>query len=129
MVNSTKDARREFARVLQTAMIDRGMNQAELAEKCKLMAPKIRFERDTISSYIRAIALPSPKRMAVIAKALGVDVSDITPKGYREPAFEAERTPRRDMKDEGDGNVWIDVSQSVPYETALEILRLLKAPR
>lgn len=122
----TRAARRAFARNLQAAMRDRGMNQADLAAKARLAAPGTRFERDTISTYIRAVALPSPKRLKVISEVLGVKPDALLPDEYTPDALREDRTPARNLQDEGDGNAFLEIRQSVPFDTALKILELLK---
>lgn len=120
-------ARHEFARRLQTAMIEKGMNQSDLARRMQELIPDERVERDTISTYIRAIAKPSPRKLVVMAQILGKRVEellpvDILPVAARKPDV----VPKREMKDMGDGNVWISINQAVDFERALKIMELLK---
>ncbi len=121
-------AREEFARRLQTAMLQKGLSQTELAVACKNIAPlDVRFERDTISTYIRAIAMPTPKRLAVIAKVLDTTAEELMPFDFLQPGFKAApRTPVRSFDDIGDGMVWLTIKQAVPYGVALKVLALLE---
>lgn len=120
-------ARKEFARRLQAAMIEKGFNQAELARRMQEQLPDERIERDTISTYIRAIAKPSPHRLVIIAQVLGKDVSELLPVDVLPVAMQPQdNVPKREIKDMGDGNVWLTVNQAVEFATALKVLELLK---
>jgi transcriptional regulator with XRE-family HTH domain len=121
-------ARKEFSRRLQNAMIKKGLSQTELAAACRNVAKDdVRFERDTISTYIRAIALPSPKRLSVIAQVLGVEPRDLLPTDFVPVAFsEPQRSPSRKFESLSDGTVWLTVNQAVPFDVALKIMELLK---
>jgi transcriptional regulator with XRE-family HTH domain len=129
---STKEgkygARKEFSRRLQNAMIKKGLSQTELAAACRNVAKDdVRFERDTISTYIRAIALPSPKRLSVIAQVLGVEPRDLLPTDFVPVAFsEPQRSPSRKFESLSDGTVWLTVNQAVPFDTALKVMEMLK---
>jgi transcriptional regulator with XRE-family HTH domain len=125
--DDTAAARREFSRRLQTQMIAKGFNQTELAYECKRRAPELRFERDTISTYIRAIALPGPKRLSIISQVLGVEPNELLPNDFVPAAFtEPARTPSRKFESLTDGTVWLSVNQAVPFDTALKVMELLK---
>lgn len=129
---STKEdkhgARKEFSRRLQNAMIKKGLSQTELAAACRNAAKDdVRFERDTISTYIRAIALPSPKRLSVIAQVLGVEPRELLPNDFVPVAFsEPQRSPSRKFESLSDGTVWLTVNQAVPFDKALQIMEMLK---
>lgn len=127
--DDNRAAREEFARRLQNTMISKGLSQTELAALCKQQAPNVRFERDTISTYIRAIAIPVPRRLAVIAKVLDTTPESLLPTGYVPPGFqESPRIPERKLDDIGDGMVWLRINQAVPYGLGLKILGLLDIP-
>jgi len=125
--HDSQAARQEFARRLQKAMINKGMNQTQLAKALQLRVPEERVERDTISRYIRALSFPSAAKQLALAQVLGTTVYDLVPSAARKVAVEEPRDlPRINLKDVGDGNVWINVSQAVPMEKALKILEILK---
>jgi transcriptional regulator with XRE-family HTH domain len=122
-------ARREFSRRLQTMMMKKGLSQTELAAACKNIAPAdVRFERDTISSYIRGIAFPTPKRLSVIATVLGCEPRDLVPVDFVPVAFtEPPRAPCRKFESLSDGTVWLTVNQAVPFDVALKVMEILKS--
>ena len=115
--------RREFARRLQKAMIEKGWTQSELARAAAPHAPDKRRIRDNISKYIRGKVLPGPLHLAALAKALGMKPGDLLPS--RPTAGGADASPF-DIRETSDGNVWLRVNQAVPWDIALEIGRLLK---
>lgn len=115
----------EFARRLQAAMAEKGWNQSELArEATKFMPEGKSIQRDTISVYINTKSMPSRVRLEAIAKALGVDSSELLPNKVR--PVPSRVSPPLEVKDLGDGNVWLRINQSVPWPVALKILSLVK---
>lgn len=121
-----KAARAEFARRLSRILVDKGFSQADLARACQKINPHIRIERDTISTYVRGIALPSPSRLVIIARALDVAPLDLLPDDiadykFQEPTLE-ERTEFREM---GDGTAYLNIQKKVPTGVALQVMALL----
>lgn len=115
----------EFARRLQAEMIRCGFNQSDLARQATLHMPEGKpINRDTISLYINAKNLPGPERLTAIAKALGVEKQDLLPS--RGITAKANITPPVDVREIGDGRVWLRVNQAVDWPVALKILEMLK---
>ena len=113
----------EFARRLQRAMVSRGWNQSELARRAKGFTDQ-RIERDTISGYVRGIALPGPAKLDAICQALKVEPADLLPaKGI--PGAQ-DRAPPFDIREVEDGMIWLRVNQAVTWQQALEIMIVLK---
>lgn len=123
----------EFARRLQAAMQQKGWNQSELARACDKLLPKpakgqiqnLTFGRDTISHYVRGVSMPRPERLAIIAKALGVEQDDLIPPlgvpsaGGDRPAFQ--------MSSAGDGRVFLSVNRTMSMALAMQITELLNS--
>lgn len=121
-----KVVRREFAKRLQNAMADVGLNQSELARKAASYMPDGAFGRDLISHYVRGIAMPRDSiRLGALAKALGVEPSELIPRRHF-PSVETKNAPPLDVQDVGAGKAWLRVNQRVDWNVALEILQLLK---
>lgn len=115
----------EFARRLQAAMAEKGWNQSDLArEATKFMPGGKTIQRDTVSVYINTKALPSRERLEAMAKALGVDSSELMPSKLRPVPNRV--APPVEVKDMGDGNVWLRINQAVPWPLALKILNMVK---
>lgn len=112
----------EFARRLQRAMIERGWNQSELARRASKFAPGERFIRDNVSKYMRGKVLPGPVHLNALSKALGKRPEDLLPtRGM--PA--AGSTPTFEVRDAGDGKMWLRVNQAVSWAVAMKIQRIL----
>ena len=126
---STKAARLEFGKRLQRALVTRGMNQAELAQKVSTLLGK-HFGRDSVSQYIRGVALPNPERLGAIAKALGTTSEQLLPtRGLRGVASITQRLNaglevREDADDERFHNVNI-VGMRVKKERMKELMDIL----
>lgn len=121
----------EFARRLQAAMQQKGWNQSELARACDKLLPKpakgqiqnLTFGRDTISHYVRGVSMPRPERLAIIARALGVEQDDLMPPlgvpsaGGDRPAFQ--------MSSAGDGRVFLSINRTMSMQLAMKITGML----
>lgn len=117
----------EFARRLQHAMNRKGWDQAELARRAGASAgrdSKLKLGRDSVSKYTRGLNLPGPAALSAIAKALGVKPEDLLP--TRGVASAGDANPPLDIRVIEGGMVWLKVNQSVPYDIAMQIMKLLK---
>lgn len=123
--DSPKDlAALEFARRLQKRMTDKGMNQSELARAATLHMVKGEVTRDSISKYINAAFLPSPAKLAAIAKVLDCEPEELVE--TRGITASAEKHSGTNVRDLGEGQAWLRINQPVPWLTAIKILELLK---
>jgi transcriptional regulator with XRE-family HTH domain len=125
---SPQEAKREFARRLQAARLEKGFNQSELARRAaKYMVDK-KFGRDLIGPYERALKLPSPVHLSALARALGKTPQELLPyQGV--PGSEVNRVVPMDLQDIGDGKAWIRINEQVPWETAIKIIELVRATK
>ncbi|ALA16072.1 hypothetical protein AL346_20480 [Chelatococcus sp. CO-6] len=82
------------------------------------------FNRSNISAYERAVTLPRTEHLHALAKTLGVNPADLIP--ARGVASVNTKASPVSMQDLGDGRVWLRVNSTVPWETALEIIRKVK---
>jgi transcriptional regulator with XRE-family HTH domain len=123
------DIKMEFARRLQRAMVAKGWSQSELARRANALVPPAtkgqiqhaEFRRDLVSHYINGIHLPSAPNLAILARALGVEVSALLPRS----AFpEAARSPFA-MTTLADGRVNLEINRTISSETAMKIATLL----
>ena len=114
----------EFGRRLQAHIVRKGWNQSELARRAEKHCPDQRFGRDNVSVYIRGKTLPGPVHLNALCKALGVKPEELLP--ARAPSTTNSVTSPMDMKDMGDGRVWLRINQAISWEQALEIMRVLK---
>jgi transcriptional regulator with XRE-family HTH domain len=114
----------DFAKRLSKRMTDADLSQTDLARKATLFMPKgEKISRDLISGYVNARHMPAPRRLAAIAEALGCTSDDLLPhRGFRQPAAQ---TSPLDIRDIGEGRVWLQVNQAVEKKTGLKIMSLL----
>lgn len=116
----------EFARRLQQRMTAKDMRQADLARAIRQQLPKnTKFNRDTISVYIRGKSLPNPVYLEAIARALSCTPEELMPSRGLPSA--ADVAPSFDMRETSDGNVWLRVNQGVSWEVATKIMQMLKS--
>lgn len=116
----------EFGRRLQRELIRKGWNQNELAIQASKFMPEGNPEvsRGTISKYINGKALPSPVTLAAVASALGVEPEALV--ATRGIGSGSDKAPELDVRDVGDGQVWLRVNKQLPWPKAMAILNLLK---
>lgn len=70
----------QFTRALNSLLLKKGWNQAELARRATMAAaPGVRLNRQRINSYMKRGHLPSQLALEAIAKALGVATSSLVP--------------------------------------------------
>lgn len=115
----------EFAQRLSRHLADKGWNQSDLARAAERFLPKgEEFRRDNVSVYLNKMALPRPKQLNAMAKALGIDPNDLLP-GHDH----AEKLPYSMRNADEDGYSWLQVDMKVPMRTALAVLSLLEGAR
>jgi transcriptional regulator with XRE-family HTH domain len=111
----------EFAKRLQRHLDDRGWNQSDLARAASAYLPKGQeFRRDNISVYLKKLALPRPKQLQAIAKALRVEAEDLIPGIEHDGGL-----PYSMRNSDTPGKAWLHVDMKVPMRVALQVLSLL----
>lgn len=117
----------ELSARLVREMTTRSWTQADLARAAERHMPKgEEFRRANVSSYVNKLALPRPKQLTALAKALGMDPRDLLPGG----SASEDRLPfsMHPAKDEP-GMAWLQVDTKVSMRTALAILGMLEHDR
>ena len=115
--------KREIAKRLQAAILEKGWNQSELARQAALHMPDNAFGRDNVSAYVRGLSIPGPLHLEAMAKALGVKPSDIVPSKAM-PSVDNDN-PTMDVRDAGEGHAWLRINKSVPWPVAVKIMDLM----
>ena len=114
----------EFAKRLAEAMEDRGWNQSELARAAAKHLPEDQeFRRDNVHVYLSQRALPRPKQLVALAKALGMSPEKLLPgvqHARTDPPWSMEPVIGEP------GKAHLRVAVRVPMRTALEILTILE---
>jgi hypothetical protein len=73
--------------------------------------------------------MPRARHLAALWHTLGVRPDDLLPGGCPSRVEVLSGTPTGiHAQDQGNGTVLLEVSQRVPWQTALEVMRLLKLP-
>lgn len=111
----------KFGERLQHYAAEKGWNQADLAREASKHLPKGKvFRRDNISLYTRGIQMPGDARLYALAKALGVQPTDLVPEAI------SQDTPPLAMKPLEGNNVWLQINQAVTMEMAMDIAAILR---
>lgn len=112
--------KQEFGKRLYSLMLAKSWNQSELGRQSGL-------PRDSISTYVRGRSLPTPQNLEALAKAFGVESTELLP-NYMEAALDAD-IPSLEMKSGDHGMSWLRVNRLVSTATAIKIVELLENDR
>jgi transcriptional regulator with XRE-family HTH domain len=125
--NSRKVA---FAERLKAAIERRGWSLTETARQtASVLGTDAKFGRANLSHYLHGRSMPRARQLLALSHALGVRPDDLFPAGSLSRVEVISGTPTGiHALDQGDGTVTLEVSQRVPWQTALEVMRLLKLP-
>lgn len=112
--------KQEFGRRLYRLMQEKGWTQSDLARHADL-------NRAAISTYVNASSLPTPPKLAALAKALGVEPVDLLPN--QTGAAIMDDTPDMAFNvSPGNRHVgWLQINRLVTTQTGLKIMELLAA--
>jgi len=111
--------KQEFGRRLQKLMLDRGLNQSELARRSDI-------GRDSVSTYIRGRSFPEPKSLNNMAKTLGLSPHELLPNTVAS-AIDSDN-PSLEIKESTGhpGQVWMRLNRLVTSAQALKIMTILQ---
>ena len=112
--------KQEFGRRLYGLILEKDMNQADLARLSGL-------GRDSISTYVRGRSVPSPQNLQKIAKALDVDKDKLYPNYAAASAMVEEPTLQIKAVDGSADSMWLVINMKVPAEKAIEVMKILKS--
>jgi transcriptional regulator with XRE-family HTH domain len=124
----TSSRKAAFAERLKAAIERRGWSLTETARHtASVLGADAKFGRGNLSHYLHGRAMPRARHLAALSHALGVRPDDLLPGGCPSRVEVIPGTPTGiHALDHGDGTVLLEVSQRVPWPTALEVMRLLK---
>ncbi len=111
--------KQEFGRRLYNLMIRKNWHQSELARRAGL-------PRDSISTYIRGVTLPTPKNLRALAEALELDPEALLP-NHSESAIDADNPAFELRVSPSNSSVaWVRVNRLVKVSTAVKIAEILQ---
>jgi transcriptional regulator with XRE-family HTH domain len=126
--NSSRKA--AFAARLKAAMERKGWDLSETARQTAfVLGANAKFSRSHVWHYLHARAMPRARQLAALSDALEVRPNDLLralPTQVEDESGTLTSTIHAEYQ--GDGTVILEVSQRVPWQTALEVMRLLKFP-
>ena len=111
-------SKQEFGKRLFSLMLEKGMNQSDLARSSGL-------GRDSISTYVRGRSVPTPQNLVRLAESLGVSSIDLYPNydanaaAIEEPVFQIKQI------NDGSGIMWLNVNMKIDGEKAVELMQIL----
>jgi hypothetical protein len=121
-----------FSERLKAAMWRKGWGLSETARQTSQhLGPDAKFGRAHVWHYLHRRAMPRVRQLNALSQALEVEPRELLGFG---PAPERYGAPARASGmvralDHGDGTVFLEVAQRVPWEIALEILRVVQRSR
>lgn len=108
----------EFAKRLFNLMNEKNWNQSDLSRAANM-------GRDSISQYIRANNIPSPKNLKKLADALNVEPVELYP-NYEAAAVEEEIPALSFRQMPGDeAHMWVRINKKIPTKVAVKIMALM----
>lgn len=135
-------AKANFAERLRAALQRKGWSESEAARQVsRHLENGDKFGRAHIWHYLRGRTLPRSRYLLALSRALEVDPSELLP-DRTVPLYEPTRpslaggpsgAPANDqadlvhVRDFGDGTAMLEVHKRMPWETALEVVQILKA--
>lgn len=118
----------DFAQRLQARMLEKGMTQSDLMRATNRLLPVGHsMSRDSVSKYLRGKNIPNPIYAAAMAKSLGMKPDDLLPsRGPLTRDSASDMAAPFKMTEQGDGNVWVSINMAMPWDVALEVMKLVK---
>jgi transcriptional regulator with XRE-family HTH domain len=140
------ELRRRFSEQLRSAILRKGWSQARTVEEARrFLAAHERLGPAHLSLYVNGRALPQVSYLRALSSALDVSEEELLggrsgrvieptqrvpvhSQSAREGSRSENSTSSAQVRD-ANGAAWLEINEQVPWETALEILRLLKADK
>ena len=103
----------DLGKRISEKMHAKNWNQSDLARASGL-------GRDSISTYIRGMVMPTPNNLKQLADALDCAPEDLL------PADEREQETLFEIRQTGDGRVFVKINKAVSIKQAAEIFQILR---
>lgn len=112
--------KQEFGKRLFALMMQKGMNQSDLARAAKL-------GRDSISTYVRGRSAPSPQNLDKLCAALSVAPDELYPNYAANAAAIEEPVLQLKQVNDGTDKMWLHINMKVDAQKAIEVMQILKS--
>lgn len=112
--------KQEFGKRLFALMMEKGMNQSDLARAAKL-------GRDSISTYVRGRSAPSPQNLDKLCAALSVAPDELYPNYAANAAAIEEPVLQLKQVNDGTDKMWLHINMKVDAQKAIEVMQILKS--
>ena len=112
--------KQEFGKRLFALMLEKGMNQSDLARAAKL-------GRDSISTYVRGRSAPSPQNLDKLCAALSVAPDELYPNYAANAAAIEEPVLQLKQVNDGTDKMWLHINMKVDAQKAIEVMQILKS--
>ena len=112
--------KQEFGKRLFALMMEKGMNQSDLARAAKL-------GRDSISTYVRGRSAPSPQNLDKLCAALSVSPDELYPNYAANAAANEEPELQLEQVIDGTDMIWLHINKKVDAQKAIEVMQILKS--
>lgn len=118
--------KREFARRLSRVMLQRNMNQSDVAREMSKHTKGQSVHRSSVSHYVRGANLPGPIHLDALAQALNCKIDDLLPMDVMPQA--GRDLMDIEIRDAGNGKAYVHLDQVMPWDMAVAILNIVKNP-
>lgn len=113
MSRVNKDLTPDLGRRINEKMQEKNWNQSDLARAAGI-------GRDSVSTYIRGMVMPTPANLKQLADALNCKPEDLL------PASEREQETMFELRQTGDGRVFVKINRAVSIQQAASIFEILR---
>jgi transcriptional regulator with XRE-family HTH domain len=111
-------------------MIQKGLSLNDVTRRVAELLPSGRFTRSNLSHYRSGRSLPRANVLDALSKVLEIPVEELTAsQGGIESVLQhlpVNDAPALRVEDAGDGQVFIQINQRLPWPDALRVLQALR---
>ena len=112
-------SKQEFGKRLYALMLEKGMNQSDLARAAKM-------GRDSISTYVRGRSVPTPQNLERLCEALSVAADELYPNYAANAAAIEEPVLQIKQVNDNSDMMWLNINMKVDANKAIEVMQILK---
>ena len=112
-------SKQEFGKRLYALMLEKGMNQSDLARAAKM-------GRDSISTYVRGRSVPTPQNLERLCEALSVAAEELYPNYAANAAAIEEPVLQIKQVNDNSDMMWLNINMKVDASKAIEVMQILK---